>query len=73
MFYRAQLFEGRLALNPIRKHVTSHSSATPVTEINTLDQIAENVNRHEPDTHSTAIPLKALMIPLKRVELRGVV
>ena len=46
-------------------NVTSHSSATQVTEINTLDQITGKVN----DVSRTHIPLKALMIPLKRVKL----
>ena len=44
----------------------AYSSATQVTEINTLDQITEKVI-----DVSTHIPLKALMIPIKRV--RGVV
>ena len=44
----------------------AYSSATQVTEINTLDQITEKVI-----DVSTHIPLKAVMIPLKRV--RGVV
>ena len=47
----------------------THSSATQATEINTLDQITGKVI----DVSRTHIPLKALMIPLKRVELRGVV
>ena len=47
----------------------AHSSATQATEINTLDQITGKVI----DVSRTHIPLKALMIPLKRVKLRGVV
>ena len=39
----------------------AHSSATQVTEINTLDQITGKVI----DVSRTHIPLKALMIPLK--------
>ena len=46
-----------------------HSGTTQVTEINTLDQITGKVI----DVSRTYIPLKALMIPLKRVKLRGVV
>ena len=48
----------------IRKNVTS---ATQVTEVNTLDQITGKVI----DVNRTHILLKALMIPLKRVKLRG--
>ena len=40
-----------------------------VTEINTLNQITGKVI----DVSRTHIPLKALMIPLKRVKLGGVV
>ena len=47
----------------------AHSSATQVTEINTLDQITGKVI----DVSRMHIPLKALMIPLKRVKLGGVV
>ena len=47
----------------------ARSSVTQATEINTLDQITGNVI----DVSRTHIPLKALMIPLKRVKLRGVV
>ena len=39
----------------------THSSATQVTEINTLDQITRKII----DVSRTHIPLKALMIPLK--------
>ena len=46
----------------------AHSSAPQVTEINKLDQITKEVINV-----STHIPLKALMIHLKRVKLRGVV
>ena len=46
----------------------THSSATRATEINTLDQITGKVI----DVSRKHIPLKALMIPLKRVKLRGV-
>ena len=46
----------------------AHSSAPQVTEINKLDQITETAIHM-----STHIPLKALMIHLKRVKLRGVV
>ena len=46
----------------------AHSSAPQVTEINKLDQITEKVV-----DVSTDIPLKALMIHLKRVKLRSVV
>ena len=45
----------------------AYNSSTQVTEINTLDQISTE----EVIDVSTHIPLKALMIPLKRV--RGVV
>ena len=45
----------------------AYSSATQVTEINTLDQISTE----EVIDVSIHIPLKALMIPLKRV--RGMV
>ena len=48
---------------------SNDSNATQVTEINTLNQITGNVI----DVSCTHIPLKALMIPLKRVKLRGVV
>ena len=41
----------------------AHSSATQATEINTLDQITGKVI----DVSRTHIPLKVLMIPLKRV------
>ena len=44
----------------------AHSSAPLVTEINKLDQITEKVI-----DGSTHIPLKALMIHVKRVKLRG--
>ena len=47
----------------------AHSNAIQVTEINTLDQITGK----SIDVSRTHIPLKALMIPLKRVKLRGVV
>ena len=47
----------------------AHSSATQATEINTLDQITGKVI----DVSRTHIPLKALMIPLKRVYLGGAV
>ena len=43
--------------------------ATQATEINTLDQITGKVI----DVSRRHIPLKALMIPLKRAKLRGVV
>ena len=46
----------------------AYRSATQVTEISTLDQITEKVI-----DVSTHIPLKALMIHLKRVKLRWVV
>ena len=46
----------------------AHSSPTQVTEINTLDQITGKVN----DVSRTHISLKALMIPLKHVKLKGV-
>ena len=46
-----------------------HSGTTQVTEINTLDQITGKVIQ----VCRTHIPLKALMIPLKRLKLRGVV
>ena len=46
----------------------AHSSAPQVTEINKLDQITEKVV-----DVSTDIPLKALMIHLKRVKFRSVV
>ena len=49
-----------------KNYKQAYSSATQVTEINTLDQITEKVI-----DVSTHIPLKALMIPLKPV--RGVV
>ena len=52
-----------------RTYKAAHSSTTQVTEINTLNQITEKVI----DVSRTYIPLKALMIPLKRVKLRGVV
>ena len=47
----------------------AHSDVTQATEINTLDQITRKVI----DVSRTHIPLKALMISLKRVKLRGVV
>ena len=47
----------------------AHSSTTQVIEINTLDQITGKVI----DVSRTYIPLNALMIPLKRVKLGGVV
>ena len=47
----------------------AHSSPTQATEINTLHQITGKVI----DVSRTHIPLKALMIPLRRVKLRGVV
>ena len=48
----------------------AHRSATQVTEINTLHQVSGKVI----DVSRTHIPLtEALMIPLKRVKLRGVV
>ena len=47
----------------------AHSSTTQATEINALDLITGNVM----SLSRTHIPLKALMIPLKRVKLRGVV
>ena len=47
----------------------ARSSATQATEINPLDQITGKVI----DASCTYIPLKALMTPLKRVKLRGVV
>ena len=53
----------------LEKTWPAHSSATQATEINTLDQITGKVI----DVSRTHIPLKALMIPLKRVKLRGVV
>ena len=46
----------------------AHSSASQVTEINKLDQISEKVI-----DVSTQVPLKALVIHLKRVKLRGLV
>ena len=46
----------------------THSSAPQVTEINKLDQITE-----KGIDVSTHIPLKALMIHLKRMKLRDVV
>ena len=46
----------------------THSSAPQVTEINKLDQITEK----DIDV-STHIPMKALMIHLKRMKLRDVV
>ena len=59
-----------LALLFIRKLAwPAHSSATQAIKINTLDQITGKVI----DVSRTHIPLKALMIPLKRVKLRGVV
>ena len=45
-----------------------HSNAIQVTEINSLDQITGKGI----DVSRTHIPLKALMIPLKSVKLRGV-
>ena len=50
-----------------KTHKPAYSSATQVTEINTLDQISSD----EVIDVSTHIPLKALMIPLKLE--RGVV
>ena len=47
----------------------AQSSATQATEINTLDETTGKVI----DVSHTHIPLRALMIPLKRVKLRGVV
>ena len=47
----------------------AHGCAAQVTEINTLDQITGKVIQ----VCRTHIPLKALMIPLKRLKLRGVV
>ena len=47
----------------------AHSNAIQVAEINTLDQITGKGI----DVSRTHIPLKALMTPLKRVKLRGVV
>ena len=47
----------------------AHSSATQATEINTLDQITGKVI----DVSRKHIPLKALMVPLQCVKLRGVV
>ena len=47
----------------------AHSSATQVTELNTLDQTTGKVS----DVSRTHISLKALMIPLIRVKLRDVV
>ena len=44
-----------------KTYTPAHSSATQVTEINTLDQITGKVI----DVSRTHIPLKALMIPLK--------
>ena len=59
-----------LALLFIRKNAgPAHISAAQATEINTLDQITGKVF----DLSRTHIPLKVLMIPLKRVKLRGVV
>ena len=53
----------------IRKNVTkAHGSATQATDISTLDQITGKLI----DVSRTHIPVKALMIPLKRVKLRGV-
>ena len=48
-----------------KTYKSAHSSAPQVTEINKLDQITEKVI-----DLSTHIPLKALMIHLKRVKLR---
>ena len=48
----------------------AHSNAIQVTEINTLDQITGKKGIGVSRTH---IPLKALMILLKRVKSRGVV
>ena len=56
-----------LALYVIYSEKRDH--ATQVTEINTLDRITGKVT----DVSRTHIPLKALIIPLKRVKLRGVV
>ena len=48
----------------------AHGCATQVTEFNTLDQVTGKVI----DVSRTHIPLaEALMLPLKRVKLRGVV
>ena len=47
----------------------AYSSATQATEINILDQITGKVI----DMSRTYIPLNTLMIPLKRVKLRGAV
>ena len=57
--------------NIIRKnqYKPAHRSATQVTEISTLDQITGKVI----DVSRTHIPLKALMVPLQCVKLRGVV
>ena len=44
-----------------KTYTPAHSSATQVTEINTLDQITGKVI----DVSRTHIPLNALMIPLK--------
>ena len=54
---------------PILQRWPDHSTATQATEINTLDHITGKVI----DVSRTHIPLKTLMIPLKRVKLRGVV
>ena len=52
----------------IRKtYKPAHSSSTQATEINTLDQITGNL------VIDVSRTLKALMIPLKRVKLRGIV
>ena len=54
----------------LRKNVTNPQySATQATEINTFDQITGKGI----DVSRTHIPLKALVIPLKRVNLRGAV
>ena len=66
-FSAARTLENEIIL--FGKTWPAHSSATQATEINTLDQITGKVI----DVSRTHIPLKALMIPLKRVKLRGVV
>ena len=57
--------------NIIRKnqYKPAYRGATQVTEISTLDQITGKVI----DVSRTHIPLKALMVPLQCVKLRGVV
>ena len=66
-FSAARTLENEIIL--FGKTWPAHSSATQATEINTLGQITGKVI----DVSRTHIPLKALMIPLKRVKLRGVV